>query len=667
MTFEAFIKYPVAFLTGLIVALMVTRFWGPRAVRWGFLDRPGDRKIHLNPIPVAGGISIFLAFHAVCAMVFLYPWQPFDGQLALGWWWRFIPLSLGVLIIGLIDDRINLQPITKLLAQTAVAVAAFFLGISVQNVLGASLPMWLDLVATLFWFLLLMNAFNLIDGADGLATGIALIASIGIGVSLVFRSEPGDVLLLLGFAGACLGFLRYNFYPARVFLGDTGSLFIGFTLGALAISTSSKAPTMVAIGVPLLAVGVPLFDTLLAVWRRSIRQISGATTESAGMLGVHKADQDHLHHRLLRAGRRQRDVALILYGATVALATLGVLISIFHDRVTGILALAFFLGAYTIVRHLAWIELRDSGEAVLRGLARPVRRNRTLIYYVACDLLILNVVLLAVLYGLDMRQPGAATDLKRWWLQMAPFDVGLPFLFLILFRSYSRIWYLARVSEYMMTGLAVAIGFLFAWALPLVGLGTVRSEPWLMRYLLLMGTAAPLIVGIRASLRIIQDALHWLTRHLDRDRTDIRRALIAGTGFQTTLFLRQLSCMSTNGPKVDVVGIINQDAATRGHYVHGYRVVGQYEEVSAILKTHAIDALYLVEQMGPTEEKMLRQAAQMYGVQVMRWTMRLEELAPIECPAACDDAIVEGHDPKVVGEVSTASRASRNLEEEPTA
>ncbi len=630
MTFEAFIKYPIAFLVGLIVALLVTRYWGPRAVRWGFVDQPGDRKIHSNPVPVAGGISLFLAFHAVCAIVFLYPWQPFDGQLELGWWWRFIPLSVAVLAIGLLDDRVSLKPITKLLGQIAVSVAAFLLGLSVQNVLGASLPVWLDLIATVLWFLLLMNAFNLIDGADGLAAGIAFIASVGIGVSLMFRSEPGDVLLLLGFAGACLGFLRYNFYPARVFLGDTGSLFIGFTLGVLAISTSSKGPTMVAIGVPLLAVGVPLFDTLLAVWRRSVRQISSASSNHATMLGVHQADQEHLHHRLLREGRRQSDVALMMYGATFVLATLGVLISIFHDRVTGILALAFFLGAYTIVRHLAWIELRDSGEAVLRGIARPVRRNRTLIYYVGFDLLILNGVLLAVLLGFDMRQPGASGDLKRLWLQMAPLDVGLPFLFLVLFRSYSRIWYLARVSEYMITGLAVAIGFLFAWALQQVGIGVSRTDPSFIRYVLMIGTAAPFIVGIRAFLRLVQDALHWLTRHLHRDHADICRALICGTGFQTTLFLRQLASTPSDAGKVDVVGLVNQDAATRGHFVHGYRVLGQYEEVGAILKAHKVDVLYLVEQVSPTEEAALRRVAQTHQVKVMKWTVRLEELAPSE-------------------------------------
>jgi UDP-GlcNAc:undecaprenyl-phosphate/decaprenyl-phosphate GlcNAc-1-phosphate transferase len=402
MTYEAILKYPAVFIAGLLAALVVTPLWRRIAPRLGFLDRPGVRKIHRQVVPQGGGLALFIGFHAACAVVFLVPWKPFAGQLSIDWWFRFLPLSAGVVALGLLDDRFDLKPLIKLAGQILLAAAAYALDIRLQNILGLTMPGWVDFVATVVWFVALMNAFNLIDGLDGLATGIALIAATGIGLSLVFRGQPGDVLLFMGFAGACLGFLRYNYYPANVFLGDTGSLFLGFTLAALSISTNSKASFMAGIGVPLLAVGVPLFDTLLAVWRRSMRRMLHRDAGDEPAPGIQQADADHLHHRLLRKGHGQNQVAWLLYAATFALVIVGLLASAFRDRALGILALAFLLAAYTVVRHLADIELRESGQVVLQGLSRPVRRNRTLIFYIAGDLLILNLALLAGRLLLDL-------------------------------------------------------------------------------------------------------------------------------------------------------------------------------------------------------------------------------------------------------------------------
>lgn len=211
MNYEAILKYPAVFLAGLLAALLATPLWRRWGPRWGFLDRPGGRKIHREPVPRAGGIAVFIGFHVACAVVFLAPWKPFEGQLSIEWWFRFLPLSAGVLALGLLDDRLDLRPRTKLLGQVALALSAYALGIRLQNILGYTMPAWVDAAATILWFVALMNAFNLIDGVDGLATGIALIAATGIGLSLVFRCAPGDVLLFLGFVGAGLGFLRYNF------------------------------------------------------------------------------------------------------------------------------------------------------------------------------------------------------------------------------------------------------------------------------------------------------------------------------------------------------------------------------------------------------------------------------------------------------------------------
>ena len=629
MTLEAILKYPAVFLAGLLAVWALTPLWRRLAPGWGFLDRPGRRKVHREPVPRGGGLAVFAGFHVACAVVFLFPWQPFAGQLSIAWWMRFLPVSAGVVLLGLLDDRLDLKPMVKLAGQVVVAAAAFESGIRLQNILGFAFPEWVDAIATIFWFVALMNAFNLIDGVDGLATGIALIAATGIGLSLVFRGVPGDVLLFLGLAGACLGFLRYNFHPASVFLGDAGSLFLGFTLAALSISTNSKGPFMAGLGVPLLAVGVPLFDVVLAVWRRAMRRMLSRTAGQGAAPGLDEGDAEHLHHRLLRQGRGQGQVAGLLYVATAALVAVGLLATIFHDRALGILVLAFLLAAYTVVRHLAGIELHESGRVVLQGLARPVRRNRTLLFYLAGDIAILSLVLLAGRALLDLQDGVLDVSLKTAWLRAAPMDLFIPFALLVLFRSYSRVWYLARVSEYAATGLAVTLGYAIAGGLQLLvahSRGEVLSL--LLYYLLLAGLAAPAVVMTRAALRVVQDLMQWRTRGLRPDGAAPARALVCGAGYRTTLFLRQIAFPAPGRAPVDVVGLVSEDAAITGHFVHGVSVVGTCHELPALVVQHRIDRLYLVEAVADAELERLRRTLAGLPVRVIRWDIVETELPP---------------------------------------
>lgn len=628
MSLEAILKYPAVFLAGMLAALLLTPLWRRLAAAWGFMDRPDPRKIHRTPVPRGGGLTVFIGFHMACAVVFLVPWKPFAGQLSIDWWFRFLPLSAGVVLLGLLDDRLNLKPMVKLAGQVVLGAAAFRAGIHLQNILGFAFPEWVDALATVIWFVALMNAFNLIDGVDGLATGIALIAATGIGLSLVFRGAPGDVLLFMGLAGACLGFLRYNFYPASVFLGDTGSLFLGFTLAALSISTNSKASFMAGIGVPMLAAGVPLFDTLLAVWRRSMRRVLSRASGQGPGPGLDTADADHLHHRLLRQGRGQGQVAVLLYGATLVLVLIGLLASIFHDRALGILVLAFLLAAFTVVQHLVDIELRESGRVVLQGLSRPVRRNRTLLFYIAGDLVILNAALLVVQMLLDVQDGTLDQALKAAWLRWAPTDVVIPFLALLVFRSYSRVWYLARISEYAATGMAVVLGYAVACGVHLLGVaGRPQEFALVLRYLLLSGSAAPAVVLTRAALRVVQDLMQWRVRETSSGAAPVR-ALVCGAGYRTTLFLRQITYRYRDRTPVEILGLVSDDAAIIGHEVHGIRVVGTCRELPVLVAQLGVDVLYAVESTSAAELARLQDLLRGLPVRLIRWDIVETEVAP---------------------------------------
>jgi FlaA1/EpsC-like NDP-sugar epimerase len=178
----------------------------------------------------------------------------------------------------------------------------------------------------------------------------------------------------------------------------------------------------------------------------------------------------------------------------------------------------------------------------------------------------------------------AGRSLKRAWLRAAPLDLFIPFVLLLLFRSYSRVWYLARVSEYAATGLAVALGYAVACGLHLLGAGTLaETAGWALHYLLLAGLAAPAMVLTRAALRVVQDLMQWRTRGFGPDGDARPRALVCGAGYRTTLFLRQIAFRARDRTTVNIVGIVSEDAAITGHDVHGIRVLGTCHELPALV------------------------------------------------------------------------------------
>ena len=217
--------------------------------------------------------------------------------------------------------------------------------------------------------------------------------------------------------------------------------------------------------------------------------------------------------------------------------------------------------------------------------------------------------------------------LKQAWLRAAPLDVVVPFVFLLLAKAYSRVWYLARVSEYAATGLAVVAGYAAVFGLRLLGIrdggGTVQ---WALYYLLLAGTAGPVIVMTRAALRVVQDLMPHLLRGTAAGGSPPARALVCGAGYRTTLFLRQVAYGARDRVPLDVVGIVSDDAAITGHYVHGMRVLGTCRELAALVVQHRIDVLYLVEPIAAAELEHLRESLKIFAVRLVCWDVVETEL-----------------------------------------
>jgi UDP-GlcNAc:undecaprenyl-phosphate/decaprenyl-phosphate GlcNAc-1-phosphate transferase len=307
------VTYAALLGAAIVLALILTP--GARALgrRLGIVDLPGQRKIHTTSVPRLGGVSVTLA--AVLALAAATAAGGADVSDVQAW----LPALLGGLIVfgvGLWDDLRPVRPLTKLAFQVAGAAVAVALGVRIDHVtlFGTTLALGLlGVPLTIAWIVGVTNAFNLMDGLDGLATGLAIIAAGTCAAVSISRGDAQGGLLLVALLGALCGFLPYNFNPATIFLGDSGSLVVGYVLAVTAITGLQKGATALAVAVPLLIFALPLSETVLSVIRR---------TRGLGLRHVFAPDRGHMHHRLLGLGLSQRNAVLLLYVVSLSLSLL---------------------------------------------------------------------------------------------------------------------------------------------------------------------------------------------------------------------------------------------------------------------------------------------------------------------------------------------------------
>lgn len=286
-----------AFALAWVVSLALTPLARLIAVRAGFVVLPGEQRIHLHPLPQGGGVPIYIAFWT--AMALAGPWNP--------QWTGFWLASTVILLVGLIDDARELRWHVKLMGQLAAAAILLAFGERIEFITnpfdGSTIYIGLwGIPVTLLWVVGLTNMVNLIDGLDGLAAGVCAIATIPLCVIALAKGRPEAALMTLALAGSALGFLPFNFNPAKLIMGDAGAMFLGFALATISVEGALKGPAALALIVPILALGLPILDTLFSVARRF-----------ASGRPVYARDRDHLHHRLLALGLNQREAVLTLY------------------------------------------------------------------------------------------------------------------------------------------------------------------------------------------------------------------------------------------------------------------------------------------------------------------------------------------------------------------
>lgn len=339
---------------GLITAFLLTLFFTPVvkkvAIKIGAVDQPNERKIHQEPMPRMGGVAIYLAYVLTYIGV-VY----FTDAVATNVGYALLLGGAIIVITGIFDDIYELSPKTKVFGQLLAAGVAMYFGLRIQVV---SLPFmeeslrigWLGIPLTILWIIGITNAINLIDGLDGLASGVSGIASLALFFVSVSIGNTMLALMSIILVGSVLGFLRFNFYPAKIFMGDSGSLFLGFFLAVISL-LELKQVTLVSFVIPMLVLAVPISDTLYAMIRRKLNGQSIST-----------ADKLHLHHRLLAMGLSHRKAVLLIYLISAIFAFLAIVIT--HG--------ALWWAILAFASYLLFFEIFAEAIGMMKQEHRPV-------------------------------------------------------------------------------------------------------------------------------------------------------------------------------------------------------------------------------------------------------------------------------------------------------
>ncbi|NER19475.1 MAG: undecaprenyl/decaprenyl-phosphate alpha-N-acetylglucosaminyl 1-phosphate transferase [Symploca sp. SIO1C2] len=348
MPTQLYLYHLIAFLASMTVVLWCTPVVKSIGLKSGHVDRPNDRKIHQRPMVRLGGISIFGG--TLTALLIVW-WTGGFGLLPFDKEWEVWGVTLGGIaffIIGLLDDLFNLSAFGRLIMQSSVAGIAWGVGVRIDFL---SIPFdglveidpWLSLPITIIWLVGMANAINWIDGLDGLAAGVSGIAAVVMLIVALFMEQSAAALIAAALAGGTLGFLRYNFNPAEIFMGDGGSYFIGFTLAGVGVIGLVKTTVVTAVVLPYLILAVPLLDMSAVI----VSRLSNGKSPFV-------ADKRHLHHRLLRAGLSQRLTVLLIYALTLWVGSLALAFSGIPS------GYAYALAATMLLSYVGWQAWRNA-------------------------------------------------------------------------------------------------------------------------------------------------------------------------------------------------------------------------------------------------------------------------------------------------------------------
>ncbi|QBP18819.1 glycosyltransferase family 4 protein [Acetilactobacillus jinshanensis] len=335
-------KIIVCLFATMLISAILTPFVRALAFKIGGVDTPNKRRMNKIPMPTLGGLAIFIAY--TCATMFMLRNQMPSQQL-----WGIFGGELIIILTGITDDVYVLKPHQKIIGISLASLFVYFFGNIRMNlvtlpIVGSFHLGLLSLPITWIWILAITNAVNLIDGLDGLATGVAIIALTTMGLIGTFflgTSSVFVVIMIFALVASCIGFLPYNFFPARIYLGDTGSLFIGFMISVFSLN-GLKDATLISVIIPVIILGVPITDTVFAIIRRVLNRQP-----------ISHPDKRHLHHRLMQIGLTMRQTVLVIYGIALIFSFISLLYPISNVAGSILLTIATLIGLELFVESIS--------------------------------------------------------------------------------------------------------------------------------------------------------------------------------------------------------------------------------------------------------------------------------------------------------------------------
>jgi UDP-GlcNAc:undecaprenyl-phosphate GlcNAc-1-phosphate transferase len=586
------------------LALMLTPLVRAVARRRNAVARPKDDRWHKEPTPMFGGVAIWLSVSLVTAA---YLWfVPHETPYG----WVVIGASSFLFFVGLADDLFNAKPYQKLIGQVMGAAFVIYYGLSLPWT--SSPPV--NMIITIFWLIGITNAINLLDNMDGLAAGIAAIASSFLAVSFITTGQVTEALMLAVFAAALIGFLVYNSNPATIFMGDCGSMFIGFFLASTALMSSAMGGRsrsfLPVLAVPILILFIPIFDTTFVT---VVRKLSGRAVSMGG--------RDHPSHRLVALGMSERRAVWMLYGFAGCAGLLAMMVR----QVKLELSLPIILGFTVILTllgvYLAGVKVYDE-EEVKAAHEKPLfaflidLSYKRRIFEVLLDV----VLIILAYYCAYVLRFGAMSQSGVWrvFLRTLPVLVFVKMATLLIMGVYRGIWRYTSVDDLINIAKAIIIGSVLS---VLVLLFKFRFES-LSRTVFLLDAMLLLLMlaGSRMAFRLFRQLLP-----ASRAR-DGCRVLIYGAGDAGELLLREL--LNNRELQYAPVGFVDDDPNKKGKVIHGYRVFGGNGTLPAICREQRIDEV-LISSSRVTDERIkeIRRDCEAQRIKLKRMRIRIETIS----------------------------------------
>lgn len=624
------ISFLSSFIIPVVLSLLITP-WVMKFARWvNAVDTPGGRKIHKTVTPRLGGLAILGSIGITLVLILLLFPDLFNGIREYQTQTSVFAVSfLIIFLLGFWDDLSPLKPGIKFGVQFLVAGLVYFAGFKisiVMNPLGGALNVeMIDFPLTVLWIVGVTNAFNLIDGLDGLASGVATIACVSIFSLTALAGNISTAMLALVFAGALVGFLRYNFSPAKIFLGDSGSLMIGFALALLSIQGTSKIPTSFALLFPMLVLGLPITDTLVSMIRRFMGGDQLDTTASKiskpgdsiidKLNRMFTPDNSHIHHQLISMGLTHRNTVILLYFVSALFALSAIVITQIDTfersvGITLICGLAIFLG----IKKLHHREIAIINSKVMLPIYERLVLNK------GTFLSLIDLTFIAIAFSLSYKliyniNPSAIEFQNFNHILIIVLSVQL-FTFWIsgLYRETLR---QIGIGNALKITASVIYAVLFTAAALLVW-GSFSFTSGIQLLVLDFYFLLTFILGMRIAYQALSYRFH-------RNKKSGNNILIYGANENGTMILHKINNSPNSNFKV--LGFLDDNPNLEGKSIYGYPIFGSHWKLSKTLRNAKVDYIFICEQdIKPENLNRLKKQADAKGIKIKRLQISLKSI-----------------------------------------